>query len=131
MVANLHEMHSFLSKEIRNKNSKKTLKDNYCKILITMLPLIPHFTLECMEINGFNIEQDWPSYDENLIIENEIKYVIQINGKKRALIDAKRDITENNLLKEIKSNNNLSKYLENKKLIKIIFIKNRHMNIIL
>ena len=40
----------------------------------------------------------WPDYDEKLLIEEQINYVIQINGKKRALILSKRDISENNLV---------------------------------
>jgi leucyl-tRNA synthetase len=131
LVANLHEMHTFLSKEIKNGYTKETIKENYYKILITMMPIIPHFAQECMDKNDFKIEQNWPSYDDSLLIEDEIKYVIQINGKKRALIDAKRDISEDNLLEEIKKNNNLSKYLYKKEFNKVIFIKNKLMNIII
>ena len=131
LIANLHEMHSFLSKEIKQMYTEKTIKENYYKILTTMVPIIPHFALECIEKNNFKSEQYWPSFNENLLIEDELKYVIQINGKKRALIEAKRDISENNLLKQIKKDINLKKYLENKKFNKIIFIKNKLMNIII
>ena len=131
LIANLHEMHSFLSKEIKQRYTEKTIKENYYKILTTMVPIIPHFALECIEKNNFKSEQYWPSFNENLLIEDELKYVIQINGKKRALIEAKRDISENNLLKQIKKDINLKKYLENKKFNKIIFIKNKLMNIII
>ena len=131
LIANIHEMHSFLSKEIKNGYTKKTIEENYCKILTTLLPIIPHFALECIEKNNFKINQFWPSYNKDLLMEDDIKYVIQINGKKRALINAKRDISEDNLLKEIKKNINLIKYLENKEFNKVIFIKNKLMNIII
>ncbi|MDA9643943.1 leucine--tRNA ligase, partial [Candidatus Pelagibacter sp.] len=49
IIANLHEMHSFVSKEINKKYKKKTLIENYSKILISMLPVIPHFASECLE----------------------------------------------------------------------------------
>ena len=42
-------MYSFLNKEIKKKYSKKTLIENYKKILITMNPIIPHFANECLE----------------------------------------------------------------------------------
>ena len=95
-----------------------------------MFPIIPHFAMECMEINNFKIEQNWPSYDESLLIEDKIKLVIQVNGKKRALIEVIRDIEENKLLEQIKRDNLLTKYIENKEFRKIIFVKNRLINII-
>ncbi|MDC3186677.1 leucine--tRNA ligase, partial [Candidatus Pelagibacter sp.] len=48
IIANLHEMHTFLSKEILNEYTKETLEDNYKKILISILPIIPHFSNECL-----------------------------------------------------------------------------------
>ena len=131
LIANLHEMHSFISKEIKKGYTEKTIKENYYKILTTMLPIIPHFALECIEKNNFKTEQYWPSFNEDLLVEDELKYVIQVNGKKRALIEGKRNISEKNLLKEIEKDINLKKYLENKKFNKIIFIKNKLINIII
>jgi len=131
IIANLHEMYSFFNKEIKNGYTANTIKENYHKILISMMPIIPHFTLECMEKNGFDSTQYWPSYDENLLIEEKINYVIQVNGKKRGVIEAVRDLTEHNLIEEIKKNNNLKKYLENNKFKKVIYVKNRLINIII
>ena len=84
-----------------------------------------------MKINNFKIEQNWPSYDESLLIEDEVKLVIQVNGKKRALIAVIRDIEENKLLEQIKRDKLLIKYTENKKIKKVIFVKNRLINIII
>jgi len=131
IVANLHEMYSYLNKNISNGYSQKTIKENYEKILITMLPIIPHFSLECLEKNNFKIDQIWPSYNENQLLENNIKYVIQINGKKRGLIESERDTTKEKLLENINENEILQKYLQNKKLKKIIFVQNRLINILI
>ena len=58
--------------------------------------------------------------------------MIQINGKKRALINTKRDINEKALLKEVQENNEeIKKILKDKKIKKTIFIPNRLINIIL
>jgi leucyl-tRNA synthetase len=124
-------MYSYLNKNISNGYSQKTIKENYEKILITMLPIIPHFSLECLEKNNFKIDQIWPSYDENQLLENNIKYVIQINGKKRGLIESERDTTKEKLLENINENEILQKYLQNKKLKKIIFVQNRLINILI
>jgi len=130
IIANLYEMYNFLIKEIEKPIKKETLIDNYRKILILMSPFIPHFTSECLS----NIEQNdinWPIISKELLIEKNINFVVQINGKKRGLVEVDRDMNQDKLLKKIKVDSNLVKYLENKKIKKTIFIKNKLINIII
>ncbi len=130
LIANLHEMQNYLSKEINKNYSKKTLVENFSKILISMSPIIPHFANECLEL--LNIKSiNWPKYDEKLLIEEIIPFVIQINGKKRGLIEKERDISEHELIDTIIKDKNLSKYVEKDKIKKCIYIKNKLLNIII
>ena len=130
MIANLHEMYSSLFKQIDKKYTKKTLINNYEKILITINPIIPHFSSECMRLLKLE-KTSWPKYDENQLIENKIKIVIQINGKKRGLIETNRDISEQELTNIINNNETLKKYLDKQTFKRKIFIKNKLMNIII
>ncbi len=130
IVANLHEMYSFLFKKLNNKYSKKTLVENYQKILILMSPVIPHFTNECLEIIKIKDKIIWPKYNENLIQENEVNIVVQVNGKKRGLIRCKRDIDEKNLFEIIKQEKNIYKHLEGKEIRKKIFVLNKLINLL-
>ena len=131
LIANLHEMCTYLNKETNNMYTSKTLVNNYNKILITLLPIIPHFASECLELNQFKINQEWPEYDEKKLIDGSVKIVVQINGKKRGLLEVERDISEKNLLLNIEKDNKLNKYLNNKKILKVIFIKNKIINMII
>jgi len=131
IIANIHEMYSFLIKEIKNKYTKKTLINNYKKILITLIPIVPHFAYEILEKTNQNKEIIWPSYDESLLVEKVITFVIQINGKKRGLIETNRDTNETDLMNLIMNNSSLEKYLKNKNIKKKIFIKNKLINIII
>ena len=131
IIANLYEMYNFLIKELDKPIKKTIIIDNYQKILSIMIPFIPHFANECLS-SITKEEVKWPKISSEQVIENNIKFVVQINGKKRALINTKRDIDEKTLLKEIQENNKeTSKFLENKKIKKIIFIPNRLINLIL
>ena len=94
-----------------------------------MIPIIPHFANECLKKINFN-KIFWPKYDESLLVEDIIPYVIQINGKKRAIIEAKRDILDDDLLKLVLQTKNLNKYLSEEKIKKKIFVPNRLINII-
>ena len=130
IVANFYEMYNFLIKEIEKPIKKEILIENYKKILILMNPFIPHLTTECLN----NLDQqnvNWPTVSEKELVEDEINFIVQINGKKRALLKVKRNIKENEILKEIKSNTEVEKFLKDKKIQKTIFVSNRLLNIIL
>ena len=131
IIANLHEMHSLLSKEIKNEFKKNTLIDNYKKILISINPIIPHFSNECLEILNEEKKFEWPKYDEKILIEEFNKIVIQINGKKRGIIEVKSNIEEEELIKLIKTENNLEKYFQIGKIKKKFYVKNKLINIII
>ena len=131
IIANLYEMYSFLSKETENEYTKETLEENYKKILITVLPIIPHFSNECLNLLGTKEEVKWPKYDGSIIEEDFVNIVIQINGKKRGLITTKKDIEENEVLENIKREKNIMKYLKNLEIKKKIYIPNKLINIII
>jgi len=130
LIANLHEMYSFIYKQIQEPYTKITLIENYQKILIAMTPIVPHFSTECLNILGIQ-DSKWPKYDESILKENIINIVVQINGKKRGLVKTELDITEEKLFEIIKNDETLIKYLNQKELKKRIYIKNKLMNIII
>ena len=129
LIANLHEMQNFFSKEIDKNYTKKTLIENFSKILITMVPIIPHLSNECLKkINCEVVE--WPKYDEKLIVEDIILYVIQVNGKKKGLIESKRNLDQVELFEKILKEEKISKHFRDKKIVKKIFIPNKLINIL-
>ena len=130
IIANLYEMYNFLSKEIEKPIKKDVLIENYKKILILMDPFIPHFTAECLD--GLNQkEKKWPTVLKGDLIEDEINFVLQINGKKRSILRVKRDISEIAILEKIKSIDETKKLIQNQKIQKTIFVSNRLINIII
>ena len=129
IIANLHEMYSFLSKEINNVYKKDNLILNYKKILIAMSPIIPHFSNECLEmIKTKNVE--WPKYDQTKIKEDTVNIVVQINGKKRGLMETQINIPEKILMEKIYQDEKLKKYIVDIQIKKTIFIKDKIINII-
>ena len=130
IIANLHEMYSFLIKQIEKPYKKNTLIDNYKNILIMMIPVIPHFSNECLNLLK-NTEVKWPKINPQMLEENMVNIVIQINGKKRELIQINGKISEEELLDKIKINKNLFKYLQDKEIKRKIYIPNKLINIII
>ncbi len=131
IVANIYETYNFLISFIKKNKNLNNLKQNYIKIIVCFSPLIPHFTSECL--NSLDVKEDvkWPIYDKKILQDEDVNFVIQINGKKRDLLKIKKDAKENEVLKTIESNKNLQKFLKNTKIKKTIFVKNRLINVLL
>ena len=130
IVANLYEMYSFLNKQIEKPYSEKTLIENYTKILITMTPILPHFANECLSMIGVK-NFKWPEYDKSILDDEIINIVIQINGKKRGLVQTKPNIIEEKLFEIIKNDEKVMKYLDQKNIKRKIYIKDKLLNIII
>ena len=132
IVANFYEMYNFFSKEMNNPINKNTLIDNYYIILKLLNPFIPHFTSECFEeFSKFKkVDNTWPLVNEKILENEKVNIVIQINGKKREILSVKKDLTENELLNLVNSNERIKSFMIDKKITKKIFVPNKIINLI-
>ena len=131
IVASLHETYNFLIKEVEKPINYSDLSQNYKKILSLMLPIIPHFAHECInEIDQENFYK-WPTTNPDVAVNKSYNIVIQINGKKRGLIDFDYDVGEKELIQKIKENDIINKFIQNKEIKKSIYIKNKLINLII
>jgi len=131
IIANMHETYRFLTQAVDEQMDNKILLENYRKILSIMSPIIPHFTSQCLVELNLNPFQVWPEIDQNVLKDKTIKIVVQINGKKRGIISIEKDTDENNVLKNINSYDEITKYMKDKNIKKVFFVKNKLINILL
>ena len=130
IIANMYETYNYFINFIKNKNDIKNLEDNYKKILICFLPVIPHYSNECL--SEFKVNQiEWPKFDNKFLEKDEVTIVVQLNGKKRSLINTNKNIKETDLLELVKKDKILEKYMSNKEIKKVIFVQNRLINILI
>ena len=87
----MHETYNFLNKILDKKFNKKVLCENYKNILTIMSPVIPHIINECSEDNNFDNLQKWPSVNKKYLEEETVTIVVQIGGKKKGIIETKKD----------------------------------------
>ena len=130
IIANFHETYNFLKKNFVSFTQSKNFIENYTKILILMLPVTPHLANECLNDLNHNKELKWPVVNKDYLKKGEINIVVQINGKKRALMTLQKEVEEKMLLSKIIEMKELKNYLDKKKIIKHIYVKNRLINLI-
>jgi len=75
--------------------------------------------------------QSWPTFDESLLKVEEINLVIQINGKKRAILNTKPNTNEKLLFNMSLELESVKKFINDKKIIKKIYVKNKLINFVL
>ena len=93
-----------------------------------LLPIVPHLAHEfCEKINK---EFYWPKYDSKLLEEENSIIVIQVNGKKRGMIEMPTNSDKTVIINKSKKVDNVSKHIGNTEIIKNIYIKNKLVNFI-
>ena len=108
-------------------------KDDYRLLLTLLNPIIPHITEELNE--QYNLgkpicESPWPVYDESKVQDELLTLAIQVNGKLRGTINVTKDTPNDEVLKLAKEEENVSKHLEGKEIIKEIVIPNKIVNLV-
>jgi len=129
VIANIHEIYNlFYDHVINNKTSNKTLKNEWEKITMLLIPLTPHLAHECCE--KLDRKFYWPKYDQKLLKEENCTIVIQVDGRKRGILEMPTNSKEATIIKKSKEIDNVSKYIQDTKVIKNVYIKNKLVNFI-
>jgi len=129
VIANIHEIYNLLYEHtINDKTSSKILKSEWEKITMLLMPLAPHLAHECCE--KINKKFYWPKYDHKLLKEENCIIVIQVDGRKRGILEMPVNSKEVLIIKKSKEIDNVAKYIENTTITKNIYIKNKLVNFI-
>jgi len=133
-VAKIYEYVNLLNESILKKTlSKKSFKWSLEKLSQILQPFTPHLSEELWEVLGNKnacIKETWPEQNIN---ELEVNYniAIQINGKTRDILVIK-ELFEKEIIVELASNKDkIKKYIEGKKIIKIIYVPGKILNLVI
>ena len=103
-------------------------------LLILVNPFAPHVTEEMWSNCGYGemLAKDakWPSFDEAKCVDSTVEIVAQINGKIRARLSVPADIESDEAISLAKKEENIAAELENKNIIKEIYVKGKLVNIV-
>ena len=101
-------------------------------ILKIINPIIPHFSNECLERLKQSVENiEWPEVEQKYLENEVVNIVTQINGKKRKVFSINKSVDKETLIKSIKNDEQIKKYVDNKEIIKTIYIENKLINFII
>jgi len=133
-VAKLYVFLNNINEEIEKRSlNKEDVINAYKKYLIIISAFTPYIAHECWERITGNQDmtlQEWPKIDKSFLNKNNFDIVIQIDGKKRAIINSANNESEENILSKSLAIKNIQVILDKKTIVKKIFIKNKLLNIV-
>lgn len=115
-----------------NKKGSIT-EDEFRTYLILLNPVAPHITEELWQLKGYQgkiSDAQWPLYEEEKTVDNEIDLPIQVNGKLRSTIRISVEASEDEIMERVNKDEAVLKHLEGKNIVKKIYIKGKIFNIV-
>jgi leucyl-tRNA synthetase len=118
-------------------NELTSLKCNKRKVLeplvIGLAPYAPHIAEELWNKLGHEesiTKAQFPTYDEQYLVESEHEYPVSINGKMRAKMNFPLDMPKEDIEKQVLASEIVQKWLEGKAPKKVIVVPNKIVNVV-
>ena len=119
-------------------NELSQLKCQNREVALTLATLIapfaPHIAEELWEMlggEGSVCDAKWPEWNEEYLVENQVKMGVAFNGKTRFEIQFPADATNDVIEQAIRQDERTARYIEGKQIVKVIIVKGRMVNIVI
>jgi leucyl-tRNA synthetase len=115
------------------KEQDAARKDQLTPLIVMLAPYAPHIAEELWEAlggKGSVFEQCWPTFDERLASAGDVEIAVQVNGKLRSRLTVRRGLPENEVVELALADESVKKYVDGKKVKKVIYIQDRLLNLL-
>jgi len=134
-IAAIMELSNDLIKYEQSDESNNEICNEGLKVMLKLLsPIVPHITQELWTALGNNnllMNESWPMVDSEALVESKKEIIVQINGKLRGRIIVDSTFSESQINNIIQEDKQIYKYLENKDIKKVIYVKNKLINYVI
>lgn len=109
--------------------SKETVK-NFLQLLNPLAPHISEELWDRLSGSGSISDASWPVFDESKLVSDEVKIVLQVNGKHRGEIMVSADISKEDVEALGLSQERVQNSIEGKTVRKVIYVPGRILNVV-
>ena len=102
-------------------------------LAVLIAPFAPHIAEELWELlggTGSVCDAQWPSWNEEYLVESQMKMGVAFNGKTRFEVQFPADATNDVIEQTIRADERTAKYVEGKQIMKVIIVPKRMVNIV-
>ncbi len=126
----ISQMMIFINECYKDEHVYREYALNFIKMLSC---IAPHICEEMWQLLGHDhtlTYEPWPTYDENLLVDDTVEMGVQVNGKLRAKIVVPVDMDDEGVKQEALAQKNVQAHTEGKTIVKVILIKRKIVNIV-
>ena len=113
------------------KCKNRSILENF---IVVLAPFAPHICEEIWEALGHNTsvcDAQWPTFNEEYLKEDTIKYTISFNGKARFTLEFAADATNQKIETTVLADENSKKYIDGKNIKKVIIVPKKIVNVVI
>ena len=102
-------------------------------LVILIAPFAPHIAEELWEMlggQGSVCDAEWPKWNEEYLVENQVKMGVQFNGKVRFDMQFPADADNATIEAAVRADERTAKYTDGKQIVKVIIVPKRMINIV-
>ena len=121
-----------LNNELVKRDQPITVEIARSFVLI-LSPMAPHIAEELWRRLGAenSLARDaWPAFDPALLVEDQVEYAVQVNGKLRGRVTVPADADEKAIESAALADVNVKSHTDGKQVRKVIVVKGRMVNIV-
>lgn len=103
------------------------------KFAVSLAAYAPHMAEELWQIlgkEGSVLNSPWPAVEEQYLVETSKVYPVAINGKTRTELSLSLDATQHQVEELVLADQTVQKWLEGKAPKKVIYVKNKMINLV-
>ncbi|MDA3817835.1 MAG: leucine--tRNA ligase [Prolixibacteraceae bacterium] len=126
----ISQMMIFTNHCYKMKKVTRETAETFAKVLA---PYAPHIAEELWAIYGNEpaaCQQPWPEVNESHLVENTFEYPVSFNGKMRFKLELPVDMPKEKIEKAATEHENAQKWIEGKKIVKIIVVPKKIINVV-
>ena len=112
-------------------------RGDFEKLLLMLSPFAPHMVEELWEQLGcaaeygkMAMQMPWPEYDESKTVAAHTEMAVQVNGKLKGTVTVAMDSEQDAVVEAARQVEKISKALDGMQIVKVIFVKNKLINLI-
>ena len=133
IAANMELVNEIGSFKDSSQQGSAILREAIESVVLMLSPILPHVCHVMWQHLGHETpvyKQHWPTVDINALKSDTVELVVQVNGKKRATISISANAGKTQIEETALTNENVQRFIENKKIIKKVIVPGRLVNIV-
>ena len=133
-IASVMELMNSLTKIKATEPAARHLTQEALESIVVLLsPIVPHICHQLwheLKPGSELLDQPWPQVDSDALVQDEIKLIVQVNGKLRSQISIAKDIVAVEIERIALDDEQIQKYIDGKTVKKVIVVPGRLVNIV-